>query len=100
LAGFVLPVAVIPLMVLVRREAIPAATSFEQLGRNAYALYLTNLLLISLVLAAALAFAPFLYTVPLLLAAVAGAVAIALPMAAAAGLARSPRPKLRVYVFG
>jgi peptidoglycan/LPS O-acetylase OafA/YrhL len=100
LAGVVLPVAVIPLMVLVRREVIPAATSLEHLGRNAYALYLTNLLLISLVLAGALALAPLLYLVPILLAALAGAVAIALPTMAAAALARSPRPRLRLYVFG
>jgi peptidoglycan/LPS O-acetylase OafA/YrhL len=100
LAGFLLPVTVLPLIMLVQRDRVPAAGMLEKLGRNAYALYLTNLLLISVVLSGALAMTPSLYSVPIMLAALAGAVAIVLPSLAAAALARSPRPKLRLYVFG
>jgi peptidoglycan/LPS O-acetylase OafA/YrhL len=100
LAGFVLPVVVIPLMMIVRREMIPGARSLERLGRNAYAIYLTNLILITLVLAGTLALAPSLYSVAIGLAALAGAVAIAVPTVVAAALERSPRPRLRLYVFG
>jgi len=99
LATFFLPVAVIPLLPLLSRDSIPAARHFELLGRNAYGLYLTNLLLISLVLAGAQSVAPSLYLMSILLAALAGTVAIVTPSVAAAALARS-RPKLRLYVFG
>ena len=100
LAGFLLPIAAIPLLPLLRRETIPAVRRFELLGRNAYGLYLTNLLLISLVLAGAQALAPSLFLAAGLLAAIAGAAAIVVPSAVATALERSARPKLRLYVFG
>jgi surface polysaccharide O-acyltransferase-like enzyme len=100
LAGFLLPMVFIPLMPVLRRELIPGAQALESLGRNAYGLYLTNLLMITVVLTAALAVAPSLFRVPVVLAGLAGAAAIAAVSLAAAGLARSARPKLRLYVFG
>ena len=100
LAGFVLPVVVLPLTMIIRRERIPGARSLERLGRNAYAIYLTNLILITLVLTGTLALAPSLYAAAIALAALAGAVAIAVPTLAAAALERSPQPRLRLYVFG
>jgi peptidoglycan/LPS O-acetylase OafA/YrhL len=100
LAGFLLPIVAIPLLPLLRRETIPAVRRFELLGRNAYGLYLTNLLLISLVLAGAQALAPSLYLALGLLAALAGSAAIVVPSLLATALERSARPKFRLYVFG
>lgn len=100
MAEVFMPVAAIPLLPLLRRDRIPLAVRLEQLGRNAYALYLTNLVLITLVLSAARSAAPGLFTRPTLLTVIAGFVAIAVPSLLAAALERSPRREVRVYLFG
>jgi hypothetical protein len=67
LASLLFPMFVISMMPLLRREMIPFAQPLEELGRRAYGLYLANLVLVNLVLAAVQRGVPWLYSEPLLL---------------------------------
>lgn len=100
LAEVFLPVVLILLAPLVRREWIPAARSLEQIGKRSYGLYLTNLIIIMTVLMVIRVIAPpvlgwYLLVVPILVLA-----ALLLPLFLINATDRITGPTASRYVFG
>jgi peptidoglycan/LPS O-acetylase OafA/YrhL len=100
LADILCPVGVILLFPLVRRDRLPFLGALEQLGKRAYGLYLTNLIVLNLVLALIHALAPWAFGQLLLLTLVVFALTLTLPRLLMNAVERLPYPKAHRYVFG
>ena len=91
---------VMVLFLLVRREALPMVTELEWMGRRALGLYLTNLISISLALAAVRAVAPVLFQQMLVLVSLVIVFTISVLGLLFTAVERLPVPGARRYVFG
>ena len=107
LGVFRLPLAILAcnafvmgLFLLVRRETLPMVTELEWVGRRALGLYLTNLILISLALAAVRAVAPILFQQMLVLVSIVIVFTISVLGLLFTAVERLPVPGARRYVFG
>jgi peptidoglycan/LPS O-acetylase OafA/YrhL len=100
LAAVLCPVAVVLLFPLLRRDAIPLAGRLEQLGKRAYGLYLTNLIVLNLALALVHAALPWLFGQLLVLAGLLFVATLILPQLLIALAERLPNPRAHRYVFG
>jgi peptidoglycan/LPS O-acetylase OafA/YrhL len=67
LSKVLFPLAAVPLLTLLKREAIPQAQRLERIGKRAYAIYLMNLLIINVLLLAVHAALPVLFAYPIIL---------------------------------
>lgn len=100
LADILCPVGVILLYPLVRRDQLPFISTLEQFGKRAYGLYLTNLIVLNLVLALIHALAPWAFGQLLLLTVVLFMLTLTLPRLLMTAAERLPYPKAHRYVFG
>lgn len=100
LAGLLCPVLVVLLFPLIRRDALPWVVTLEQLGKKSFGLYLTNLLVLNLMLAAIQALAPGLFGALLLLAPLLFVFTVVVPWSVMTALERWPTPAAHRYVFG
>jgi peptidoglycan/LPS O-acetylase OafA/YrhL len=100
LAGVLCPVAVVLLFPLFRRDFFPLARQLELLGKRAYGLYLTNLIVLNLALALVHAALPWLFGQLLVLTALLFVATLVLPQALIALAERLPNPRAHRYVFG
>lgn len=98
--GLVCPIPLILLCIIIRRERIPLARLLEQYGRKSYGLYLTNLIVISLLLAGIRVATPWLLphlivVIPLLFI-----VTLNVPFWLMTLADRSPARLIQRFVFG
>lgn len=98
--GVACPIPLLLLCIAIKRESIPLASHLEQYGRKSYGLYLTNLIVLSLLLAGLQVVAPWLLphlivVIPLLFL-----VTLNLPFWIMTLADRSPARLVQRYVFG
>jgi peptidoglycan/LPS O-acetylase OafA/YrhL len=82
------------------RNAFPWVRSFELLGKRAYGIYLTNLLVLDILLTLIQAIAPNLLGYTLLILPILGALTIYLPISLMAAVERIPKAGFYRFVFG
>jgi fucose 4-O-acetylase-like acetyltransferase len=100
LAGFIYPLAFTLFCPTLRRDSIPMVRELEKIGRSAYGLYLTNLLVIELVLLSIHLLAPWVFSHQVLLQPILFSIGLAGPLLLMRGVMHLPtRPAYR-YVFG
>jgi peptidoglycan/LPS O-acetylase OafA/YrhL len=99
-AGLLLPVFVVLMVPLLRREAIPFIHGLEDVGKRAYGLYLTNLVFLNVALVAVQAGVPWLYDRILVLVPILVVFTVLAMRVLVAGLARLPTPTAQRYVLG
>lgn len=100
LAAVLCPLAVVLLFPLIRRDAIPLVRQLEQLGKRAYGLYLTNLIVLNLALALVHVALPWLFGQLFVLTVLLFAATLSLPQLLIALAERLPNPRAHRYVFG
>jgi peptidoglycan/LPS O-acetylase OafA/YrhL len=100
LAEVLLPLPLILLMPLMRREWIPSAQKLERVGKRSYGLYLTNLIIIYLVLFILQAAAPGLLGIYLLVVPLLFLAALFIPTLLMNATDRVTGPNASRYVFG
>jgi peptidoglycan/LPS O-acetylase OafA/YrhL len=98
--GLASPIPLILLCIVIKRESIPLASRFEQYGRRSYGLYLTNLIVISLLLAGIQVAAPWLLPHLIVVIPVLFLVTINIPFWIMTLADRSPARLIQRYVFG
>jgi peptidoglycan/LPS O-acetylase OafA/YrhL len=98
--GMVCPIPLILLCLLIKRENIPLAGRIEQYGTKSYGLYLTNLIVISLLLAGMQIAAPWLLQHLIVVIPVLFFVTLHLPFWVMTLADRSPARLIQRYVFG
>lgn len=94
------PVPFIFFCTTLQRSGIPLVRSFELLGKRAYGLYLTNLLVIDLILLGVKAVAPAALAYPLALMPLLFAATLLIPLVVMSALERRVKPIVYRYVFG
>lgn len=99
-AGLLLPVFVVLMLPLLRREAIPFVEALEVEGKRAYGLYLTNLVFLNVALVGVQAGLPWLVDQLLVLVPLLVLFTILAMRLLVAGLARLPVPTAQRYVLG
>lgn len=99
-AVHIYPLTFLGLAPLVKRNAIPAVKQFEEIGKRSYGLYLTHLIVISLIYWAIGAFAPQLFRYPLALTPPVFALALGLPLLLMRATAHLPNRGAYRYAFG
>jgi peptidoglycan/LPS O-acetylase OafA/YrhL len=100
LLGVLCPIPLILLCIVIKRERIPLASRLEEYGRKSYGLYLTNLIVISLLLAGIRAAAPWLLPRLIIVIPLLFLVTLSVPFW---GMTLAERPPVRLiqrYVFG
>jgi peptidoglycan/LPS O-acetylase OafA/YrhL len=100
LPGVVLPIITVLIYPFMSREHIPLVQAWEWLGRRAYALYLSNLIWISLLLVVVENFTQTLLRNLFLLIPVLMLATLAIVALLMAGFEKSPVRAMRRYVFG
>ena len=98
--GIACPIPLILLCILVKRERIPLAGYLEQYGRKSYGLYLTNLIVLSLLLAGIQVAAPWLLPHLILVIPLLFLGTLNLPFWVMTLAERSPARLIQRYVFG
>ncbi len=100
LAGYIFPLPVVLFCPTIRRDSIPLVRELEKIGRNAYGLYLTNLLVIELTLLGIQLLAPWVFSYQALLQPILFIAGLGIPLILMRGVMLLPtRPAYR-YVFG
>lgn len=94
------PIPLILLCIVIKRERIPLASRLEQYGSKSYGLYLTNLIVISLLLAGIQVAAPWLLPHLIVVIPVLFLVTLNLPFWVMTLAERSPARLIQRYVFG
>ena len=94
------PMVTILLLPLIKRERIPFVRYLEQLGKRSYGLYLTNLIVITLMLAMVRVSAPWLLSIQSLLAILLAVITLIVPQWLMGWVERVPGKKVSRYVFG
>jgi hypothetical protein len=100
LAAFICPLLFLLFAPTLQRDSIPMARELEKIGRKAYGLFLTNLLVLDLVLFAFHLWLPWLFTYQVLLQPLLLTVALAGPLALMNGMMHLPTRPMYRYVFG
>lgn len=100
LGGYLLPLFVIPLFTLVKREDIPFIKILEELGRRAYGIYLSNLVWLTLLLSLVATILPGLVDQMLILTPILIVLTIGLVWITMTVLERFPVRGLRRYIYG
>lgn len=98
--GLACPIPLILLCIVIKREMIPLAGRLEQYGRKSYGLYLTNLIVISLLLAFIQVAAPWLLPHLVVVIPVLFLVTLNVSFWAMTLADRSPARLVQRYVFG
>jgi peptidoglycan/LPS O-acetylase OafA/YrhL len=98
--GMVCPIPLILLCIVIKRERIPLASRLEQYGRKSYGLYLTNLIVISLLLAGIQVAIPWLLPHLIVVIPVLFIVTLNVPFWVMTLADRSPARLIQQYVFG
>jgi peptidoglycan/LPS O-acetylase OafA/YrhL len=94
------PVVGILLIPLIKRDWIPFVRVLEQLGKRSYGLYLTNLIVINLLLALVKAAAPWMLSIQSLLAALLIVITLAGPQWIMGWVEQGPGRKVYRFAFG
>lgn len=94
------PFSFVILIPIIRRDWIPAVKRFENIGRKAYGLYLTHLIVVSATLLLIQNFVPWLLGYQLALQVVLLAIALSVPLLLMEGISRAPKQKIYRYLFG
>lgn len=97
---YLVPVPFILFCTTLQRSSIPKVRTLETIGKRAYGLYLTNLLVLDLALLGVQAAFPGALTYPLVLMPLAYAAALFIPMAVMSALERRMKPIVFRYAFG
>jgi hypothetical protein len=100
LASFIYPLMAVLFSPTLRRDAIPMVRELEKIGRNAYGLYLTNLLVLELVLLGIHLLLPWVFSYQALLHPILFAVGLAGPLVLMKGMLYFPARPVYRYVFG
>ena len=98
--GMACPIPLILLCIIIKRERIPLASRLEQYGSKSYGLYLTNLIVISLLLAGIQVAAPWLLPHVIVVIPVLFLVTLNVPFWVMTLADRSPARLIQRYVFG
>lgn len=98
--GLVFPIPLILLCIVIKRERIPLASRLEQYGGKSYGLYLTNLIVISLLLAGIQVAVPWLLPHLIVVIPVLVLVTLNVPFWVMTLADRSPARLIQRYVFG
>jgi peptidoglycan/LPS O-acetylase OafA/YrhL len=98
--AIVCPIPLILLCLVVKRENIPFASSLEQYGTKSYGLYLTNLIVISLLLAGIHVAAPWLLPYLIVVIPLLFLVTLNVPFWIMKLAERSPARLIQRYIFG
>lgn len=100
IARLVYPVIFLLLVPVIKRDRIPFVRLFERIGKGAYGLYLTHLIVLSLILLLIERLAPWLFNVYLLLLPVLFLLALEIPLWFMDGVSRTRFRTYFRYVFG
>ena len=100
LAEVFAPVVAIFLLPVIRRDWLPFARPLEKLGKRSYGLYLMNLIIINLGLAAIGSFLPWLLSVMTVLAILLAAITLLLASGFMSWVERGPGRAFYRYLFG
>jgi peptidoglycan/LPS O-acetylase OafA/YrhL len=100
LARYLCPVALLLVVPVIERNAIPYARPLEKLGKRSYGLYLTHLIVLDLALWGIQVVAPFLFHYVALLYPLLFLVALQVPLFLMEYIARPPMFRSYRYVFG
>lgn len=98
--AMVSPIPLVLLCILIRREKIPLASRIEQYGSKSYGLYLTNLIVISLLLAGIQVATPWLLPHLIVVIPILFFVTLNVPFWIMTLADRSPARLIQRYVFG
>lgn len=98
--GMLCPIPLVLLCIVIKRDRIPLANRLEQYGRKSYGLYLTNLIVISLLLAGIQVAAPGLLPHLIVVIPVLFFVTLNVPFWVMTLADRSPARLIQRYVFG
>jgi hypothetical protein len=100
LASFICPLTFLFFAATLQRDSIPMVRELEKIGRKAYGLYLTNLLVLDVVLFGIQLLLPWLFEDQALLQPILFAVTLAGPLVLMNGVIRLPTRPVYRYVFG
>jgi hypothetical protein len=100
LARFIAPVTFMLLASIFKRNAIPYVRQLEALGKNAYGLYLMNLLVLDILLVFVASFIPGVLAYYLLLMPLVFFLALMIPLWIINSFERFRSPALQRYIFG
>lgn len=99
-ASHIAPLAFICLLPAIDRNAIPMAKSFEQIGKRSYGFYLTQIVVLDLILYLIHAIIPTMFLHPLVLAVLCFAIALFAPWGLMIQMAKPPTNRIYAYLFG
>jgi peptidoglycan/LPS O-acetylase OafA/YrhL len=100
IAGYIAPFFFIFVVPVIQRQSIPWLRQFERIGKKAYGLYLTHLLMVNLVLAGIQFIAPWAISILLMTIPLSFLVALSIPLWVMDSIERLPRLNIYRYVFG
>jgi peptidoglycan/LPS O-acetylase OafA/YrhL len=100
LAVFLAPIMLVLFLPSVRRESIPLFHQLEKLGWKSYGLYLTNLIMLSLILLFVKTFIPGVLHYQLVILPFLFALTLAIPLVVMREFERIPARKVYKFVFG
>jgi peptidoglycan/LPS O-acetylase OafA/YrhL len=100
LAGFVCPLTAVLFSPTLRRDSIPMVRELEKIGRSAYGLYLTNLIVLELVLLGIHFLLPWLFSYQALLQPILFTVGLVGPLVLMKSVMHLPTRPVYRYVFG
>lgn len=100
LAAHICPLTFLLLSPLIKRDSIPLVRKVEEVGKRSYGLYLTNLIVLELVLLIIQLVAPWILGYQILLQPLLFISALEIPLLVMRWLARSPARAVQRYVFG
>ena len=100
LAAFFAPLMLMMFLPSIRRDRVPLVRQLEKVGKHSYGLYLTNLIVLFLILVAVKAWMPGILHYQIILLPFLFALTLLIPLTIMGSLERMPVRKAYPYVFG
>lgn len=99
-AIYIFPLAFVCLLPVIDRNSIPMVKSLEQIGKRSYGFYLTQIVILDLILYLVHVLVPGMFSYPIILAGLCFLLVLYLPWTLMIQMAKPPTNRIYAYLFG